>query len=276
MTEYMVHARGEVTKVDEERHTYIITANSQEEAALLAKNAFSEMYGSSPENITASSSMVNRNLKGWIAVILFSIAIFLSFIKWYVGDSSEATEFKPDLIGGIFATLFYGAYVIRFKAVNELFHSILDTTLFVVNILTLSGLINILLVSKNFSVLGINFPIETTYILMVAIIISWFGLKSVSGFCLIFVILLGMLNVVTLNQAMGLMGILYILSVTLGVLLYVSIEPSVIDAVPYFYRSFEKQSRWVKSDISSLQEKTTTVGKKLLKKSKRGKGKAKR
>ena len=111
---------------------------------------------------------------------------------------------------------------------------------------------------------------------MVAIIISWFGLKSVSGFCLIFVILLGMLNVVTLNQAMGLMGILYILSVTLGVLLYVSIEPSVIDAVPYFYRSFEKQSRWVKSDISSLQEKITTVGKKILKKSKRGKGKAKR
>ncbi|MYN70677.1 hypothetical protein GLP18_10775 [Streptococcus suis] len=37
MTEYMVHARGEVTKVDEERHTYIITANSQEEAALLAR-----------------------------------------------------------------------------------------------------------------------------------------------------------------------------------------------------------------------------------------------
>ncbi len=46
MTEYMVHTRGEVTKVDEERHTYIITANSQEAAALLAKNAFSEMYGS--------------------------------------------------------------------------------------------------------------------------------------------------------------------------------------------------------------------------------------
>ncbi|HFU3939168.1 TPA: hypothetical protein ACGO2Z_000226 [Streptococcus suis] len=76
---------------------------------------------------------------------------------------------------------------------------------------------------------------------------------------------------VTLNSAMGHMGILYVLSITLGALLYASIEPSVIDAVPYFYRSFEKQSRWVKSDISSFQDTSTMVGKQILKKSKKGK-----
>lgn len=271
MTEYMVHTRGEVTKVDEERHTYIITANSQEEAALLAKNAFSEMYGSSPENIVASSSMVNRNLKGWLAVILLSIAIFLSFIKWYVGDSSEAVVFKPNLIGGIYATFIYGAYIVRFKGVQDLFHSILDTALLIVNIATLSGIINMLLITERFSVLGIGFPIDTQYVILLAIFVSWIGLKSISGICLIAVILLGMLKLVTLNSAMGHMGILYVLSITLGALLYASIEPSVIDAVPYFYRSFEKQSRWVKSDISSFQDTSTMVGKQILKKSKKGK-----
>lgn len=271
MAEYMVHTRGEVTKVDEERHTYIITANSQEEAALLAKNVFSEMYGSSPENIAASSSMVNRNLKGWLAVILLSIAIILSFRNWFVGGSTKAVVFKPNLIGGIYATFIYGAYLVRFKGVHELFHSILDTALLIVNIVTLSGIINMLLITERFSVLGIGFPIDTHYVILFAILISWIGLKSISGVCLIVVILLGMLKLVTINAAMGNMGILYVLSVTLGVLLYASIEPSIIDAMPFFYDSLEKQSRWVKSDISSFQDTSTMVGKQLLKKSKKGK-----
>lgn len=192
-----------------------------------------------------------------------SIAISLSFANWFVGDSHTATSFKPDMIGTLYATLLYLAYVVRFKGVEETIGSIWDLITMVTSILLLASLVNILLLKKNFSFLFFEIPFNTNYFIIFGILLSWLGYRYYSSLFIIFVTFFGLLNMTTLNAAMANYGIIYVMSATLGILLYVSIEPAIIESVPYLRNSLLRSSRIIKQDFKEFNKQNNIIFEKV-------------
>jgi hypothetical protein len=259
-SDYLVHTSGKVIREDEEIHTYLIRADSLEEAQNIGKKLFSNEYGTDSQSISTTGVKFNRSGRAILAIAFMSIAIALSFTNWFTETAHTSVSFKPDFISSLFAVSLYTAYVVKFKGVEQTL-KFWDLLLSIFSILLIAGFVKILLVEKNLHILAFEIPIQTSLLLVVAVILSWVGFKSVSAFCMLVIVILGIINITTLNEAMGFFGIIYILTSFFGVLSYISIEPSVIDALPYIRKSVFNGSQFIQSNVGSLQKDLVKISK---------------
>ncbi len=245
MKQYLVHTSGEV--LDRQSKAYVVKASTKEEAQEIAKNNFAEEFYVVDDHIYTKP--YKRSWKAIFAVIFMMIPIVLSLIGWRVGH--DTIYIRPDYISCLYALLFYSAFIVRFKGIHRVFETKIDIVLCVSVILLLSSFIQTLFVTKNISILGLKeIPIDTKVLVLIAILLSWFGLKLVSAICMLSVGVLAIFNITVLNTAMGsLVGSTYIICAFIGLLLYISIEPAVIEALPYLKNSVNRGIDYMRRDF---------------------------
>lgn len=245
MKQYLVHTSGEV--IDRQAKAYVVKAESEEQAQEIAKINFAEEFYVMDECIYAKP--YKRSWKAILSIVFMLIPIGLSLIGWRVGH--EAIYIRPNYLSCLYAIFIYAAFVVRFKGIPRAFETKLDIVLCVSVILLLSSFIQTLLVTKNINILGLKeIPIDTKIVILFAIVLSWFGLKLVSAICMMGVGILAIFNIATLSNAMGnLFGPLYIISAFIGIVLYLSIEPAVIEALPYLRKSVNNGIDYLKRDF---------------------------
>lgn len=252
--QYLVQTNGKV--LNSCTKTYIINATSKENANEMAKNKFAEEFYIVEDEIVIKS---DRRTQRAVASMLFMIIpVLLSFISWK--DGHNTVSIKPDYISCLFSVLLYLAYVVRFKGIQRTVGSWIDISFCFIVILLLSSFLQVLLVEKNFCFFGINTKINTTLILAIAIILSVLGVKLVSAICISLVCLCAVVNMMTLNVAMGsVWGPVYILCATMGIMLYVSVEPGVIEALPYMKHSIALGYNYLQSDYVEVKKAASYV-----------------
>lgn len=245
MKQYLVHTSGEV--LDRQSKAYVVNATSVEEAQEIAKSNFAEEFYVVDNSIYAKP--YKRGWKAIFAIIFMIIPIALSFIGWRIGH--DTIYIRPDYISSLCALVFYMAFIVRFKGIHRVFETKLDIGLCASVILLLASFIQTLFVTKNISIFGLTeIPVDTKIIVFVAIILSWFGLKLVSAICMLSVGVFAIFNITILNNAMGsFFGSMYIICAFIGLLLYISIEPAVIEALPYLNYSVNRGLDYVKRDF---------------------------
>lgn len=266
MAEFMVHTKGEVEVVEEARHTFIIQADSLEEAQEIGRNMFASQYGGEVYNLETAISPSNRNVRGWIGIGLLTFSILLSFRNWREGNTTNIRNFTPDLFSMICSFGMYLAFVVKSKGLFQMVNDALDIAYLVVNVTFLAGIIKMLLFRMNFSFLGSEFIFDSQPLFLFAILISWIGYKSLSGSILLLTFVLGILKIVSLSEAMGNWGVVYVIVSGIALLFYVSIEPAIIDSTPHVFKSFAPHKRWIKQDLTSFSRDTTRLGKKVTRK----------
>ncbi len=249
--EYIVKVCGEV--VDSEYKTYAIKASSLEEAKKIAKQNFREDYQTNG-NIMVVEKPIIRRKRAYFAIVAMIIAILLSFISWKHGHST--VSFSPDLISTLFAVLIYSAFVIRFKGIQRTVGSKIDIIFMILLTLLLSSFVKIILCEKEFTLFKIiNFSVNTNVVLIVAVILSWLGLKLVSLGCVSLVIICALGNITSLNAAMGsFWGTVYVISSFLGIVMYSSVEPAFMDIKKYIYRFTKKSINYLERDVTVAKE----------------------
>lgn len=223
--QYLVKTKGDV--IDKQSKAYIVEASTKEEAQLIAQNSFKEdFYNVTGEVITKPYS---RNRLAYISFVLMTFAIFLSFIGWKL--EHDTILIRPDLTSCIYAVIIYSAFVIRIKGVERTLGSWIDVVYCLLNILLLASFIKIILFNDELSFLGFfNIPIDSTYLMIGALVLSWLGLKLVSVICMGLVCILALFNINLLNEAMGsLWGIVYVLCSFFGILIYFRNEPAIYE-----------------------------------------------
>ena len=253
--QYVVQVSGET--LNKQNKAYVVKSNSEEEAGLIAKQAFCEDY--EIESATVSVKSNKRTVKAVVAMGLMTISIILSFIKWKNGH--DTISISPDYLSCLYGVLIYAAFVVRFKGIQRTVSTLIDILFCVFTVLLLSTFVKTILVTKTISLFGLtDISVSTEMILPIAIILSWLGLKMVSLFCMCAVAIIALFNISALNVAMGgLFGPAYIICSFLGIMLYLSVEPAFIETLSQIKHATASGLNHLSGDFSYAKSKVTDI-----------------
>lgn len=261
---FLVKTVGEVTEVTQQEHTYIIQATSDEEAREIGKKLFAETHSVSSDKISLTAKPFNYQTRAMLAIIFMLVAVALSFVGWRTETGHDLIYFAPDLQGTFLATLFYSAFVVRFKGVEKSVQSVLDVLLSLAVLLLFASFFNIFLIDTAFKFLFWTVPIDSMAVIILAIALSWLGLEIVSAFCYLVVAFLAMSNFSLLNDAME-FGWVYVLCAFLGLLLYWSIEKTMLEATDFYRGYVDKSFGHIGQTFTTAKFQTSSLTKKITK-----------
>lgn len=177
----------------------------------------------------AMKSEQAKKIKSWfntkenklifIAIILMLVSIFMAckgynydrdgfkLFDFEIGGEHSVLTLTPNLLSTLAAIALYAGVVIRNKL--EIFTETLKVILCVVNVLFLASLTTVFVSSKPWSIPF--FSISNYAILIVAIALSWLGMKAISGYAWIILLITSIGQMTKVNEAMGFNGTIYIL-----------------------------------------------------------------
>ena len=205
-------------------------------------------------------------------IVFLSLPILMSCFRFFKNYGIDYIELKPDLISTTISTIIYSSFVIRAKGIKNTFKGIFDTIISILIILLMAIFIKFF-VGNNELFTGwfgkllskLNLNITKNQIIIGASILSWIGVKQISGLLWLLVIGLGLTEFASCGNYMGsLQGSFFVLSAFLGCIFYLKYEGKIIiDSLKNMTHSF---NMFLKNDITISVDKTKQQIKKIKEK----------
>ncbi|MCL1993547.1 MAG: hypothetical protein FWG66_11445 [Spirochaetes bacterium] len=205
---------------------YHVVAASPDEAQ---QRALSVYQGANPDAVNTSASVKkNRNIK--LAIVFTSIACFLSFIGWWT-DAGSFISLAPNLMSVMAAIALYSAVMIRSRGLANSFNTALETVQSILMILLCASFVNFFIGTLAFQIPlpgglfqrlfgtpdDVTVTIPSTFILLAAIMLSWLGVPQIAKYAWIALFIIAGFMLLTVHEAMGGWGAVYMLSAFLGI-----------------------------------------------------------
>lgn len=153
--------------------------------------------------------------------------------NYYSGFNS--INLFPNVQPLVFSLLIYSSFVIRVKGLKNTFKNGLDTIISILFIFVLGSFIKVFARDSVDTTGIISFILKkigfgNNYLLILAaVVVSWIGMRQVSGFIWVAVILLGTVELFTMGDYMGTFkSVLFIMSAFIGFIFYLKYEGAVI------------------------------------------------
>ena len=269
MAEYLVHTSGEISTY--QNKAYAIRAESQQEAEATARRSFEREFDCI--SIETQAQSYTRTKRAVAACILMLAAILLSlgnysYIKdggWFRKDTVITVALKPEMTSTLFAIVFYSIFVIRFKGIRRVTETKIDIAFTVLSVLLFSTMFRLILGGENLNLFGLIKLPDPKVAILIAIFASLLGVKLVSVGCMFFVAFAALSNLMNADKAMGLWGVAYIMCSFLGILLCLSVEPAVLEALPQIKNSFVRMGGAAKKELADAKGQTKAIADKLSK-----------
>lgn len=260
--QYLVSVCGEIS--DKQNKTYVINTDSVDKAEKIALQNFRKEF--SVNSCGILSTPYERTKKAILSFALMIVPIILSLINWKYGHNT--ISIAPDYISCLYAILIYGAFIVRFKGVKRTVSSYIDVLFCVFVILLLSTFIRTLMVTKTIAFPGLDsITVNTGIVIPVIVVLSWLGLKIVSLTLMIFVALVALFNVISLNEAMGnFWGSVYIICATLGLMLYLSVEPAFEESMVAIKMLSVNGLKYINKDMIEAKNRVVSISSDISKK----------
>lgn len=251
--QYVINVSGNVENI--QNKSYVVNSKSEEEAKNTAIRNFCEDFSTSSDQVYVKQN--RRTYKSMLAFAFMLIPILLSFVQWKNGH--ETISISPNYISCLYSVILYLAFVVRFKGVQRTVSTFTDILFCIFNILLFSSFVRTIIFNKAINIFGlIKFDIDTNIVLIIAMLLSWIGLRGVSLTCIGGVALLALINITDLNIAMGtIYGPMYIICSFIGMMLYISVEPAAIEALPYIKNITKRGIQYLnqeKMDIKKIDK----------------------
>jgi len=212
-------------------------------------------------------SKIKSNIMVITAIVLMVVAVIIAcqsytytkqgfiipFVNFEIGRSSKEMTLMPNLLSTLFAVILYSGVVIRNKF--EIFKNPLKIVLCIVNVLFLSTITGVF-IAGDFKLPFVN--INGYAILFFAIVMSWLGMKSISGYAWIILLVCSLGHMTRVSASMGFVGAIYILSsfISLGMQIasgYLSVDKEA------FKRDFYNTGNAISVDINQSIETSKKV-----------------
>jgi hypothetical protein len=150
------------------------------------------------------------------AIVLMVIPVFISFTQefsytktvFFFFRSTTNYSIAPSLISALAGIFLYLSIVVRGRI--NLFSNVYETVIVVLNILFCASFLEMFFPKEPWNIPLLN--ISSQAFLVIAIIFSWIGMRSFAGFIWIGLFLMALSRIVGLNMAMGLWGVVYIMT----------------------------------------------------------------
>lgn len=191
------------------------------------------------------------------AVILLIIPIIISFTNisgtitkrflFWSWNEQFITSITPSLMSTLFAILLLLAVILRNNP-RRMFSKPSRFVMLAGDVLFISSFLNILCNKEMLPIPGINMSCQA--LLIVAIGLSWVGIREVAGIIWIIVLILGVTRLCSIDSVMGFTGSLYLLSAFIsGVLQWLELD------VHFSLDGLKQQFSALNADAASLLSK---------------------
>ena len=259
--QFLINASGK-TLITQNK-SYVDEAKNEQEAEAKAVELFTSEYNLVDDSIVISKSFdKNRTNKLLAAAVLVLISVIISCIRWELEPmrilwivKERSISISPELVSCLYAILFYFVYVVRFKGIQKTVSSVIDIVMSVLNILLISSFFQIILTANNLHLLGF-IPLDfmpTEGLVLIGFIMSIIGLKFVSVTIYSFIAILAISNLHQVSKAMGAWGVVYIMCAFFGILLWLSVEPCVVEMLPKLKRDVISGAKYIKKDFDEVK-----------------------
>jgi hypothetical protein len=190
-----------------------------------------------------------------LSVVFMAVPVFISFLTFtveiekkilWIFPLTETVSFSisPSLISTLAAIMLYLSVVVRYRL--KLFSDVYETIIICLNILFCASFLEIFFPKEIWNIPFIN--ISSQSFLLMAVILSWIGMRAIAGFVWIFLFVLAATRIAGLNAAMGRLGTAYILSAFISIGLQLKDSVRMISS---FKNDFRGVTRHVGGDIAS-------------------------
>jgi hypothetical protein len=177
------------------------------------------------EKIRAAITDDNEISKEWqrfasLAFLLFAFLLsLLSYDrKGLLNTFRSDVSISPDLLSGALALALIAPLYLR--GILKWNKSPFTTISFVLILGVFASFLEMSILGRNSFVSDLNF-----YMVMIALALSWVGLRGIAGIAWIIVLLVGINSMVAVANAMDFFGFLYVCSATLGLCFHSGVNP---------------------------------------------------
>ena len=199
--------------------------------------------------------------KEFFSIILMMFACFISLQTFNsqnkVRFHYEIEEFsiKPNFLSLVFAVLLYISFFV--KGTLNFPKKIYSYVIIIFNLIFLSSFMSIFISNDQWELFGlIELPFSAQTLAIIAILISYFGIKAAAGFAWIALFICGFSRLVQIDSAMGRSTIPYVLCPFVSLLMQVTDSENFKQMLLKYSNSGKKALNQVGTDINSSVEVT--------------------
>ena len=201
-----------------------------------------------------------------IMIIPFMISILFQHIDpaktfWFIPISSQkVTTIRPGLISTACAVAFYAALITRYSGVfrsRNLFEAIVSIVRAFLNCWVIAAIISIVIpttVSESQSVIGVFFSNPESTLLIIAVLLSWLGMKTIAGYSWVLFIIAAWKHLLIVNTKMNMLGAIFVLTFAISLFLQIRDYTVITEFMQDFRNSSEKYTGFIKSSINEAAD----------------------
>ena len=198
-----------------------------------------------------------------IMIIPFIISIQFNHIDpaktiWFIQITAEKeTNIRPGLISALLAAIFYASLIVRYPGIfttQNLIEVIISSVRAFLNCWCIAALISTVVtmdIPKNGSTLGMLFQHPGSFLLMLAILLSWLGMRTIAGYSWILFIIAAWKHFLVLNDVMNVLGAVFILTFAISLFLQVKDITYINDFMRDFRGKASKYAPGIKQDVNA-------------------------
>ena len=196
-----------------------------------------------------------------LGIIIMVVPFYITFKEFsYVKGlflwvtTTVPKTIRPGLVSALCAVAFYVALILRcqlFK-VGTLAEGIVSTIRAFLNCWVIASLMTMIVPTETISSLTLSGFLKNNQstFLLIGIVLSWLGMRTISGYCWILFIIAAWKNLLVLDKAMGMWGAVYIITIAVSLLLQISNYVRLSDLLQDFKGEISKYSPNVRDNMS--------------------------
>lgn len=201
-----------------------------------------------------------------LGILLIIIPFFISFKTFTTTEqvrvaiffrktTTETNSLMPGLVSAFSSVAFYCALLVRFKLFksNNLGEGIASAIQTFLNCWVVAALLTMIVPTEEIKGLSLSAFLQNqqTMLLLLAILLSWIGMRTVSGYCWILFIIAAWKNIMKLDQAMGAWGAVFVITLVVSLLLQISSYADISDVIRDFSGSTSAHAATARNNMSA-------------------------
>ena len=186
-----------------------------------------------------------------ISCLPFKSEISKTYFWFFTHKIEKEISVQATMLTAIAAVFIYSSYLVRYnffkrETGEQVFFSVVQT---IVNVWAIAGLCSMFVGNEVWNVPVLNINSQTCLLLI--ILLSWIGAKSISGFLWIILVVVGISHITEISGAMGVYGALYVVTFFISLLLQMADTVHLSDFKNDFCTVAEKTGKKISSDVEA-------------------------
>lgn len=192
----------------------------------------------------------------WITFMHFDVPQEVKKLIFFKSEEIVSKQIiKPGTVSALCSVAFYCALLVRFRLFksDNLLQGVISAIRTFLDCWVVAALLTLVVPTEKISGLSLSAFLQNhqTMLLLLAILLSWIGMRTISGYCWMLFIIAAWQHILKLDRAMGSWGAVFVITLAISLLCQISSYANIGDVISDFRGAASPYTVAVKGNISA-------------------------